>query len=72
MKCDSRALFLARTFASPCFGRKPKVRVATVGISMEWDMLIQHLELMVVCEKSSTYADDNKVILDMHPLMKGG
>jgi hypothetical protein len=26
---------------------------------------------MVVCEKKSTYVDDNKVILDMHQLMKG-
>jgi hypothetical protein len=30
MKCDSRASFLARTFASPCLGHKPKVRVAKV------------------------------------------
>ncbi len=29
MKCDSRASFLARTYASPCFGREPKVRVTT-------------------------------------------
>jgi hypothetical protein len=28
MKCDSWAS-LIRTFASPCFGREPKVRVAT-------------------------------------------
>ncbi len=24
-----------------------------------------------MCEKKSTYVDDNKVIMDMHPLMKG-
>jgi hypothetical protein len=29
MKCDSRASLLARTFASPCFGHEPKVKVAT-------------------------------------------
>jgi hypothetical protein len=29
MKCDSRASLLACTFASPCFGHKPKVRVVT-------------------------------------------
>jgi hypothetical protein len=29
MKCDSWASFLARTFASPWFGREPKARVAT-------------------------------------------
>jgi hypothetical protein len=28
MKCDSR-LVLVRTFANPCFGRKPKIKVAT-------------------------------------------
>jgi len=28
MRCDSRASLLARTFASPCFGREPKARVA--------------------------------------------
>jgi hypothetical protein len=31
MKCDSWASFLACIFASPCFSRKPKVRVATCG-----------------------------------------
>jgi hypothetical protein len=29
MKCDSRASLLARTFASPCLGHKPKARVVT-------------------------------------------
>jgi hypothetical protein len=29
MKCDSRASLLAHTFISPCFGCKPKVKVAT-------------------------------------------
>jgi hypothetical protein len=29
MKCDSQASFLACTFASPCLGHKPKVRVVT-------------------------------------------
>jgi len=29
-KCDSWASFLARTFVSPCFGGKPKARVATI------------------------------------------
>jgi hypothetical protein len=29
MKCDSRASFLAHTFASSCFSRKPKVKVTT-------------------------------------------
>jgi hypothetical protein len=30
MKCDSRASLLACTLASPCFGREPKARVATI------------------------------------------
>jgi hypothetical protein len=29
MKCDSRASLLACTFASPCFGHEPKVKVVT-------------------------------------------
>jgi hypothetical protein len=29
MKCDFQASFLAHTFASLCFGREPKARVAT-------------------------------------------
>ncbi len=29
MKCDSQASLLVRTFASPCLGCKPKVRVTT-------------------------------------------
>jgi hypothetical protein len=31
MKRDSQASFLARTFASPCLGREPKVRAVTIG-----------------------------------------
>jgi hypothetical protein len=33
VKCDSRASFLAHTFASPYLGRKPKARVTTVKVS---------------------------------------
>jgi hypothetical protein len=29
MKCDSQASLLARTFASPSLGHKPKVKVTT-------------------------------------------
>jgi hypothetical protein len=31
MKGDSRASLLACTFANPCLGYKPKVRVTTIG-----------------------------------------
>jgi hypothetical protein len=34
MKCDLRASLLACTFASPCLGRKPKVKVV-IGIIQE-------------------------------------
>jgi len=30
MKCDFWASLLARTFASPCLGREPKAKVATM------------------------------------------
>jgi hypothetical protein len=30
IKYDSRASLLARTFASPCLGREPKAKVATI------------------------------------------
>jgi hypothetical protein len=30
MKCDSQASLLAHTFASPCLGREPKVKVVTL------------------------------------------
>ncbi len=39
--------------------------------TMEKKTLIQHLEATVICEESSTYANDNKVILDTYPMMKG-
>jgi len=31
MKCDSQPSHLAHTFASPCFGREPKVTIATTS-----------------------------------------
>ncbi len=38
MKCDSWASFLARTFASPCLGHKPKVRVVTWKLNLTIDL----------------------------------
>jgi hypothetical protein len=35
MKCNSRASLLARTFASPCLGHKPKARVTTETIQVD-------------------------------------
>jgi hypothetical protein len=32
MKCDSQPSHLARTFVSPCLGRDPKARVATIKL----------------------------------------
>jgi hypothetical protein len=31
MRCDSWASLFARTFANPCLGQEPKVRVTTIG-----------------------------------------
>ncbi len=38
---------------------------------MEKGTLIQHLEVAVICEESSTHAYGNRVILDVYPMMKG-
>jgi hypothetical protein len=32
MKCDSQASLLARNLATPCLGREPKARVATIVV----------------------------------------
>jgi hypothetical protein len=32
MRCDSRGSLLAHTFASPCLGREPKAKVATLVV----------------------------------------
>jgi len=32
MRCDSRASLLAHTFASPCLGHEPKIRVAITNV----------------------------------------
>jgi hypothetical protein len=34
MRCESRTSLLAHTLASPCLGRKPKTRVATLGLQI--------------------------------------
>jgi hypothetical protein len=38
---------------------------------MEKGTLIQHLEVIVICEESSTNVDGNMVILDVYLMMKG-
>jgi len=49
MKYDSRASYLAQTFASPCFGRKPKARVATItksqGMFLRGKTKLKNVEL---------------------------
>jgi hypothetical protein len=38
---------------------------------MERGTLIQHLEVIIICEESSIDVDGNSVILDIYPMMKG-
>jgi hypothetical protein len=38
---------------------------------MEKGTLIQHLEAIIICEESSTNVNNNKVILDIYPMIKG-
>jgi hypothetical protein len=57
MKCDSQASLLARTLASPCLGREPKARVATIQlpsfvskctfslIKNDWLVYLKHLKI---------------------------
>jgi hypothetical protein len=47
MKCDFRALFFACTFANPCFGREPKVRVMT--FMTKWPQLIINHGILSMC-----------------------
>ncbi len=44
MKCDSWIFLLARTLASPCLGREPKARVATLRWGMVEVMHVVFLE----------------------------
>jgi hypothetical protein len=39
--------------------------------NMERGTLIHYLEVVVICEESSTYANGNMVILDVYPMTKG-
>jgi hypothetical protein len=38
---------------------------------MEQGTFIQHLESTMICEENSTDANDNQVILNVYPMMKG-
>jgi hypothetical protein len=38
---------------------------------MERGTLIQHLEVIIICEESFIDVDDNMVILNVYPMMKG-
>ncbi len=40
-------------------------------VGMERGLLIQHLEITIICEESSMNANGNWVILDVYPMMKG-
>jgi hypothetical protein len=46
-------------------GLLPYLRVVTT--SFEWGTLIQHLESIMICEESSTNANDNQIMLDVLP-----
>jgi len=40
-------------------------------VNMERGNLIQHLEGTIICEESSTNVNNNRVILDVYPMMRG-
>jgi hypothetical protein len=50
MKCDSQASLLARTFASPCLGHKPKVRVATTMEQVRKEHYLACYKHLFVCD----------------------
>jgi hypothetical protein len=56
MKCESQTSLLARTFASPYLGRKPKAKVVKVGVPMEVGIyLINHkLKVYMWYDKDNT------------------
>jgi len=50
MRCDSQASFLACNLASPCLGRKPKARVATM-----WRIIISLKHILMWPMKNYIY-----------------
>jgi hypothetical protein len=59
MKCESWASLLAHTLASPCFGREPKVRVATLKIAIvELEFLDLNSKLNYCDKKYSTCLEE--------------
>jgi hypothetical protein len=55
MKCDSQASLLAHTFVSPCFGRKPKAKIATSN------MLIPQNSKTILAQKSYTVIEKTRM-----------
>jgi hypothetical protein len=55
MKCDSWASLLAHTFASPCFGREPKVRIATFLVTTSRNLMVCVLAQLMVFIFSLVY-----------------
>jgi hypothetical protein len=56
MKCDSWDLFLARTFASPCFSREPKAKVMTLILltlipKVSWRIMCRLIGMLFVLFK---------------------
>jgi hypothetical protein len=53
------------------FGARLLLYLWVAIIDKERGTLIQNLEIIVICEESSTNANGNMVILDVYPMMKG-
>jgi hypothetical protein len=59
MKCDFRASLLAHTFASLCFGHKPKARVATISLDPYFPIL-WHCNTHIKASKVLNFKQDGK------------
>ncbi len=69
MKCDSQASLLAHTLASPCLGREPKAKVATVFDSHN---VTRFNKVVSRKENESTYMVYCNIFIDMHRHCFGG
>jgi hypothetical protein len=59
MKCDSRALLLVHSFASPCLGHEPKAKVTTIYVLVPQAIGVMHdLSHGSQCSYVSSYIVD--------------
>jgi hypothetical protein len=71
MKCDSRASFLAHTFANTCLGREPKAKVPTLKLPFKFKRFKRIVHIHAISMVNGHKMTNCPNFTEMHKIFEG-